>query len=423
MFIDRAKILVKAGTGGNGMSSFRREKFVPKGGPSGGDGGHGGHVILRADGNINTLIDFRYRRLFNAKNGVNGQSSNMFGHDADDLIIPVPVGTIVRIEESDKILADLSLHGQEIVVARGGRGGRGNAKFTTSANRAPTFSEKGEPGQECWLKLELKVLADVGLLGYPSVGKSSILRSVSAAQPDVAAYHFTTLTPVLGVVNLEDSRSFVLADIPGLIEGASEGIGLGHDFLRHVERTKILIHVLDVSGTEGRNPIDDFEKINAELNKYSERLAKKYQVVAANKMDIMQDQDSYEKLCAYMKEKNIEVYPVSAMTRQGMTALMERVWTLLHEYVEEPEERDETVLYKAEPDVDFVVTREDDASFVITGKRLETLVAMTNFDEEQSMRRFQKIWRYMELEQVLKAKGIKDGDIVHVGGIEFEYKK
>ena len=270
MFIDRARIFVQSGKGGDGMSSFRHEKFVPKGGPNGGDGGQGGNVILVADRKVNTLVDFRYRRLFKAKPGGKGQGSNKFGRDADDLLIPVPVGTVVRDEESNTLLADLSHDGQQAIVAKGGRGGRGNYHFRTSANRAPTFAERGEPGEERWLRLELKVLADVGLLGYPSVGKSSILRKVSAAEPEVAAYHFTTLNPILGVVDLPDQRSFVMADIPGLIDGAAEGVGLGHDFLRHIERTKILIHVLDVSGSEGRDPIEDYEKINGELAKYSE---------------------------------------------------------------------------------------------------------------------------------------------------------
>ena len=265
MFIDRARIFVQSGKGGDGMSSFRREKFVPKGGPDGGDGGQGGNVVLVADRNVNTLVDFRFRRLFKAKPGGKGSGANCFGKDADDLRITVPVGTVVKDEATDRVIADLSHDGQEAIVAKGGRGGRGNWHFRSSANRAPTFAEKGEPSQERWLRLELKVLADVGLLGYPSVGKSSILRKVSAAQPEVAAYHFTTLNPILGVVDLPDHRSFVMADIPGLIEGASEGVGLGHDFLRHVERTKILIHVLDVSGMEGRDPIEDFEKINLEL--------------------------------------------------------------------------------------------------------------------------------------------------------------
>ncbi|EGS33392.1 Obg family GTPase CgtA [Veillonella sp. oral taxon 780 str. F0422] len=275
MFIDRARILVKAGDGGNGMSSFRREKYVPQGGPNGGDGGKGADIILKADRNINTLVDFRYKRQFKGDTGGAGQSANKHGRGAENLIVSVPLGTTVTDEESGKLMADLVEDGQTYMVAKGGRGGRGNARFQNSANRVPTFAEKGEPGEERWLNLELKVLADVGLLGYPSVGKSSIIRKVSSAKPEVAAYHFTTLTPVLGVVSVAPGKSFVMADIPGLIEGASEGIGLGHSFLRHVERSNILLHVLDVSGLEGRDPIEDFHKINEELAKYSEKLSKK----------------------------------------------------------------------------------------------------------------------------------------------------
>lgn len=403
------------------MSSFRREKYVPKGGPDGGDGGHGGSVILVADRNVNTLVDFRYRRLFKAKIGGKGEGSNKYGRNAEDLRITVPLGTIVKDEETDQILADLSRDRQEVVVAKGGRGGRGNWHFRTSANRTPTFAEKGEPGEERWLRLELKVLADVGLLGYPSVGKSSILRSVSAAEPEVAAYHFTTLNPILGVVSLSDHRSFVMADIPGLIEGASEGVGLGHDFLRHIERTKILIHVLDVSGMEGRDPIEDYEKINDELKKYNEKLSRKVQVIAANKIDLLDGSDNLDRLQAYMAERGREVFPICAVTGEGMNALLERVWQLLETYVEEPEEVTEEVVYKAEEKPDFAVTRADDGAFVITGPRIEKLVAMTNFDDDQSLRRFQRIWKYMELDGLLKEQGIHDGDTVRIESMEFEY--
>ncbi|MGN0947421.1 MAG: GTPase ObgE [Megasphaera sp.] len=423
MFIDRARIFVQSGKGGDGMSSFRHEKFVPKGGPNGGDGGQGGNVVLVADRNVNTLVDFRYRRLFKAKPGGKGEGSNKYGRNADDLVITVPVGTIVKDEETDQVMADLSRDGQRAIVAKGGRGGRGNWHFRTSANRTPTFAERGEPGEERWLKLELKVLADVGLLGYPSVGKSSILRKVSAAQPEVAAYHFTTLNPILGVVNLPDHRSFVMADIPGLIDGASEGVGLGHDFLRHIERTKILIHVLDVSGSEGRDPIEDYEKINAELAKYSEKLARKRQVIAANKIDLLGDSDNLERLMDYMAAHGVEVYPICAMSGEGMDKLLERVWTMLEEYVEEPDETTEEVVYKAKEKPDFEVKRDDDGAFVITGARIENLVAMTNFDDDQSLRRFQRIWRYMELDKLLQEHGIQEGNTVRIYSMEFEYHK
>lgn len=423
MFIDRARIFVQSGKGGDGMSSFRHEKFVPKGGPNGGDGGQGGNVVLVADRNVNTLVDFRFRRLFKAKPGGKGEGSNKYGRNAEDLLITVPLGTIVKDEETGQVMADLSRDGQRAIVAKGGRGGRGNWHFRTSANRTPTFAERGEPGEERWLRLELKVLADVGLLGYPSVGKSSILRKVSAAQPEVAAYHFTTLNPILGVVNLPDHRSFVMADIPGLIDGASEGVGLGHDFLRHIERTKILIHVVDVSGIEGRDPIEDYEKINAELAKYSEKLARKRQVVAANKIDLLGDSDNLERLMDYMTAHGVEVYPICAMTGEGMDKLLERVWTMLEEYVEEPDETTEEVVYKAQNKPDFEVKRNDDGAFVITGARIENLVAMTNFDDDQSLRRFQRIWRYMELDKLLQEHGIQDGNTVRIYSMEFEYHK
>ena len=423
MFIDRARIFVQSGKGGDGMSSFRHEKFVPKGGPNGGDGGQGGNVVLVADRNVNTLVDFRFRRLFKAKPGGKGEGSNKYGRNAEDLVITVPLGTIVKDEETGQVMADLSRDGQRAIVAKGGRGGRGNWHFRTSANRTPTFAERGEPGEERWLRLELKVLADVGLLGYPSVGKSSILHKVSAAQPEVAAYHFTTLNPILGVVNLPDHRSFVMADIPGLIDGASEGVGLGHDFLRHIERTKILIHVIDVSGIEGRDPIEDYEKINAELAKYSEKLSRKQQIVAANKIDLLGDSDNLERLMDYMAAHGVEVYPICAMTGEGMDKLLERVWTMLEEYVEEPDETTEEVVYKAQNKPDFEVKRDDDGAFVITGARIENLVAMTNFDDDQSLRRFQRIWRYMELDKLLQEHGIQDGNTVRIYSMEFEYHK
>lgn len=423
MFIDRARIFVQSGKGGDGMSSFRHEKFVPKGGPNGGDGGQGGNVVLVADRNVNTLVDFRFRRLFKAKPGGKGEGSNKYGRNAEDLVITVPLGTIVKDEETGQVMADLSRDGQRAIVAKGGRGGRGNWHFRTSANRTPTFAERGEPGEERWLRLELKVLADVGLLGYPSVGKSSILRKVSAAQPEVAAYHFTTLNPILGVVNLPDHRSFVMADIPGLIDGASEGVGLGHDFLRHIERTKILIHVIDVSGIEGRDPIEDYEKINAELAKYSEKLSRKQQIVAANKIDLLGDSDNLERLMDYMAAHGVEVYPICAMTGEGMDKFLERVWTMLEEYVEEPDETTEEVVYKAQNKPDFEVKRDDDGAFVITGARIENLVAMTNFDDDQSLRRFQRIWRYMELDKLLQEHGIQDGNTVRIYSMEFEYHK
>lgn len=422
MFIDRARVYVKGGDGGNGMSSFRREKYVPNGGPSGGDGGKGADVILVADKNVNTLMDFRYKRMFRAEAGENGMSANKHGRGRDPLYIKVPMGTVVKDEESGKVYCDLTQDGQEFLIAKGGRGGRGNARFQTAANRAPTFSEMGEPGEEHWLQLELKVLADVGLLGYPSVGKSSIIRKVSAARPDVAAYHFTTLTPVLGVVSLPGDRNFVMADIPGLIDGAAEGVGLGHNFLRHVERSNILLHILDVSGMEGRDPKDDFDAINRELAKYSPTLAKKKQIVVLNKIDLVQDDTRIPAVTKYFEDKGYEVFAVNALTGQGLPELMERAYYYVENYEPEPEASDDAVVYEAKEDVEFVITRGDDASFTITGKRIERLVAMTNFSDDQSVRRFQKIWRYMELDDRLREKGCQEGDEVHIGEQTFTFQ-
>lgn len=426
MFIDRARILIESGSGGNGMSSFRREKYVPKGGPSGGDGGHGGAVILRATRNMNTLIDFRYRRIFKAKPGENGQSSNKFGKDANDLYIDVPLGTSVYDDESDKLLADLVADGEEYVALKGGRGGRGNARFATSANRAPKFAEQGEPGQERWLRLELKVLADVGIIGYPSVGKSSLIRKVSAAKPEVAAYPFTTLTPSLGVVRLDEERQFVMADIPGLIEGASKGVGLGHQFLRHVERSKVLLHMVDVTGSEGRDPLEDVEIINTELALYSDLLPQKRQLIVANKMDALSDVEALRTFTKIQTEKGREVFPISTVTGEGIPALLQRTWEVLQEVAlesqNEPAVIDEAI-YDETPQPDFTLTRGDDAVYELHGRRIERLVGMTNFDDDYSVLRFQKIWRYMDLDGFLREQGVKQGDTVRIGEVEFTFEE
>lgn len=422
MFIDRAKITILSGNGGDGMSSFRREKYVAMGGPDGGDGGRGGDVIFVADPNQNTLLDFRYKRKFAAERGGNGHTNNKQGKDGSSISIKVPAGTVIRDEMTGEIIADLTEPGQEVRAAKGGRGGRGNARFVNSVHRAPTFSEMGEPGEERSLQLELKLLADVGLVGYPSVGKSSIISRVSAAKPEIAAYHFTTLTPVLGVVSLGEGHSFVVADIPGLIEGAHEGKGLGHDFLRHVERTKVIIHVLDVSGLEGRDPIEDYHKINQELKLYNERLARRPQIVAANKMDIPEAQENYERVAAHMKEQGREIFPVSAATGEGLMDVMRRASQLLAEFVEEPEESTDMVKYKAEPAEAFVIKREDDGAYVVEGKEIEKIVAMTNFDNEEALRRFQLAWKRLGIDEALRERGIEEGDTVRIRGLEFEFK-
>lgn len=422
MFIDKARIYVEAGNGGDGMSSFRREKFVEKGGPNGGNGGRGGNVILRADNSLNTLIDFRYKRKFIAKRGDKGGISNMTGHRGDDVIIKVPLGTVVRDDETNIMIADLTEDGQEFVAAKGGRGGKGNACYATSTKRAPTFAEKGEPGTKGWLRLELKLLADVGLVGYPSVGKSSIISRVSAARPEIAAYHFTTLTPVLGVVRLSEEQSFVLADIPGLIEGAAEGVGLGHDFLRHIERTKVLLHVVDVSGCEGRDPIEDFEKINHELEAYSAKLARRKQLVVANKMDLPDSADNFVLLKEYVEAKGYEIMPVSAATGEGLQDLMWKAWEMARQYVAEPEE-EIGVIDEGDPDSFEIIRGAEDADFEVKGKNIERLVAMTNFDNEEALYRFQLIWKRLKIEEALLEAGIEEGQTVRILDMVFNYQK
>ena len=379
-------------------------------------------MILRADNSLNTLIDFRYKRKFIAKRGDKGGISNMTGHRGEDVIIKVPLGTVVRDDETNIMIADLTEDGQEFVAAKGGRGGKGNACYATSTKRAPTFAEKGEPGTKGWLRLELKLLADVGLVGYPSVGKSSIISRVSAARPEIAAYHFTTLTPVLGVVRLSEEQSFVLADIPGLIEGAAEGVGLGHDFLRHIERTKVLLHVVDVSGCEGRDPIEDFEKINHELEAYSAKLARRKQLVVANKMDLPDSEDNFVLLKEYVEAKGYEIMPVSAATGEGLQDLMWKAWEMARQYVAEPEE-EIGVIDEGDPDSFEIIRGAEDADFEVKGKNIERLVAMTNFDNEEALYRFQLIWKRLKIEEALLEAGIQEGQTVRILDMVFNYQK
>ena len=426
-FIDRTTIKVIAGNGGNGKSAFRREKFVAKGGPSGGDGGRGADIVFVVDNNMNTLLDFRYHRKFQGKNGENGDIKNQYGHNAPPCIVKVPQGTLVKDADTGEVLADLVEVGQEAVIAKGGRGGRGNAKFATSANRAPTFAELGEPGESRNLILELKLLADVGLVGYPSVGKSSLVAAVSAARPEIAEYHFTTITPVLGVVNvgeIGDEKTFVMADIPGLIDGAAEGVGLGHDFLRHVERTKVILHIVDASGVEGRDPVEDYYKINKELKIYSEKIARRPQILVANKMDLPEAADNYERLKKLAEKEGIEIFPISAATRQGTQELINRVAQVLDEYVEEPDTEEGVKVYDAqEEDPDKVtITRNDAGDFIVSSKSLNKLVAMTNFGNDEAIRRFQYIWRIKGIDKKLIERGIKEGNTVRIGEMEFEYR-
>ncbi|WP_276874074.1 GTPase ObgE [Dialister micraerophilus] len=422
MFIDRARIFVVSGAGGDGMVSFRREKYVPRGGPSGGDGGKGGSVILRATSNINTLMAFRRRKKFVAERGERGGPKDMFGKMGKDCIIEVPLGTVVYDAKTNELLADMTNEGQEAILAKGGRGGRGNSHFATSAVRAPMFAEKGEPGEEKELKLELKVLADVGLLGFPSVGKSSLIRKVSAARPEVAEYHFTTLTPVLGLVSLDESRNFVMADIPGLIEGASNGSGLGDQFLKHIERTKLLIHVLDAAGSEGRDPFDDFHIINKELAMYSSVLTKKKQIVAANKTDLIQDNKKLDDLCSKIKAEGYDIFPICTLTGEGISELMEAVWKMLQEIPEqEIPAPNRTIVYEI-PKIEFTVECVDNV-YKVKGKRLEKLVSMTNFDNPVSLRHFERSWHFMGLDKLLIKEGVKEGDTVDLYGFEFTFSE
>lgn len=423
-FIDRTIITVKAGDGGNGKSAFRREKYVPKGGPAGGDGGRGADIVFVVDGNLNTLLDFRYHRRFKGENGENGDIKNQYGACAPPCLVRVPPGTVVRDANTGALLADMTAEGQRETIARGGRGGRGNAKFSSSRNRAPSFAELGEPGEEKKLLLELKLLADVGLVGYPSVGKSSIIACVSAARPEIAEYHFTTVTPVLGVVGVDEEKSFVMADIPGLVEGAADGVGLGHDFLRHVERTKVILHVVDASGVEGRDPVEDYYRINRELSRYSEKLARRPQILVANKTDLPGAEEHLPRLSALAEKEGVPMLAVSAATKAGLRALVERTAAALDAYVEAPETEDGVKIYDAAADEDperVFVERDGSGAFVVRGKALEKLVAMTNFGNDEAVRRFQYIWRMKGLDARLKKRGIQEGDTVRIGAMEFEY--
>lgn len=425
-FIDRSKISVKAGDGGNGKSSFRREKYVPRGGPDGGDGGKGGDVVLVVDENINTLLNFRYNRKYVGANGGAGDVKRQYGRGGEDCVIKVPVGTVVKDAETGELLADLIEHGQRVIIAKGGRGGRGNAKFKSSSRRAPTFAEFGEPGEQRELLLELKLLADVGLVGYPSVGKSSLIAAVSDARPEIAEYHFTTLVPVLGVVRLDYEKNFVMADIPGLIEGAADGVGLGHDFLRHVERTKLILHLVDAAAIEGRDTVDDYYKINSELKKYSEKIAARTQILVANKIDLPQAQDNLPKLEKLAQDEGIKFFAISAVTHENIDALIKYVGQWLDEHGKEVETvtaSDVKVFNVDKSEDEVVIERNDAADFIVRNKNLEKIVSMTNFNDTEGLRRFQFIWRMKNLDSLLKKRGIKEGMTVHIGDMEFEWRE
>lgn len=415
MFTDYAKIYVTAGKGGNGAVSFRREKYIAAGGPDGGDGGKGGDVYFEVDPDSNTLVDFRYKKKFKAENGNNGEGSHKYGKSGADLYIKVPIGTMIKDATTGEVLADLSESGQKELVLHGGRGGKGNSHFATSTRQAPRFSQAGEEGEEKELILELKLLADVGLIGFPSVGKSTILSVVTAATPKIADYHFTTLEPNLGVVKSEYGDSFVIADIPGLIEGASEGTGLGIQFLRHIERTRLLLHVIDVSGSEGRNPVEDFYIINRELEKYSKKLAKRKQIIVANKIDSMQDETLYKDLEKLAKEKNMKIFKISAATGEGIKELMQAVSKILktlpkEELVETTQKRK---VYKLEEKEPFTIKREDDM-FVVDGPAIRDLMRRVNMEDNESLYYFQKHLEELGVNQKLKEAGVKQGDTVKV---------
>ncbi|MFS0672932.1 GTPase ObgE [Ornithinibacillus sp. 179-J 7C1 HS] len=424
MFVDQVSVYVKAGDGGNGLVAYRREKYVPLGGPAGGDGGNGGDVIFKVDEGLNTLMDLRYNRHFKAKRGENGMSKNQHGKNSVPLIVPVPPGTTVIDEDTNQIIADLTIHGQEAVIAKGGRGGRGNSRFATPRNPAPDFAENGEPGEEKNIKVELKLIADVGLVGFPSVGKSTFLSVVSAAKPKIADYHFTTLAPNLGVVDTGDQRSFVLADLPGLIEGAHQGIGLGHQFLRHVERTRVIIHVIDMAATEGRDPFEDYEKINKELKEYDEKLMTRPQVIAANKMDMPGAEDNLEKFKEQLGE-GVPVYPVSALTKEGLRDILYAVADLLEtipKYAPQLEETEEKVVYRYQKEEKgFTINRDDDGAFVVSGPKIEKLFKMTDFNRDEAIRRFARQMRSMGVDEELRKKGAVDGDTIRILQFEFEF--
>ena len=422
MFTDYVKIIAKAGNGGNGAISFRREKYVAAGGPDGGDGGKGGDIYFEVDPDSNTLIDFRYNKKFKAESGKNGEGNHKYGKSGDDLYIKVPIGTIVRDANTNRILADLSHKGQKELILAGGRGGKGNSHFATSTRQAPRFAQDGEKGEEKELILELKLLADVGLIGFPNVGKSTFLSMTTSATPKIADYHFTTLEPNLGVVKTEYGDSFVIADIPGIIEGASEGTGLGLQFLRHIERTRLLLHVIDVSGSEGRNPVEDFNKINEELRKYSEKLSTRKQIIVANKIDAMQDENLYSELAKVAQEKNLEIFKISAATGQGISDLIKHVSETLKTLPKEDllEIVDKKV-YTLEDKDDYVIKKED-GMFVIEGEAVERIMRRVNIADNESLYYFQKSLDNLGVNQKLKEMGVKEGDIVKIADYELEWE-
>lgn len=418
MFLDYVKIFIKAGNGGNGKVSFHREKYVPNGGPDGGDGGNGGDVIFVADRNINTLIDFKFQKFYRAQNGGDGESKNCTGKSAPNLVIKVPQGTVIRDTKTEKIVADLFDDGETFVALKGGRGGKGNNRFAHSKRQAPTFSQLGEVTEEHQVTLELKTIADVGLVGFPNVGKSTLLSVLTSAKPKIANYHFTTINPNLGVVQMFDD-SFVIADIPGLIEGASEGAGLGHYFLRHIERVRLIVHIVDISGSEGRDPIDDYNKINNELATYSESLAKIPQIVVAGKADLLCDSETVEK---FEKAIGKKVYVISSVTRDGLDELLKTMKEKVDELPAPARiERDETFELEEKSDQKFTISRLDDGSFFVDGGLVDFLIQNVTISSSDSFAFFQKVLKDRGVISELKKRGMKEGDTVVIGDIEFEW--
>ncbi len=423
MFIDEVTIELYAGDGGNGCMAFRREKFIPMGGPYGGNGGKGADIIFEVDEGLNTLIDLRYKRVIKGDKGANGEGKAKQGASAKDVIIKVPLGTVVTDTETNLIIADLTKKEDRVVVAYGGRGGRGNMAFATRSNPAPAIAENGEPGEYKKIKVELKLLADVGLVGMPSVGKSTLISQISASKPKIAAYHFTTLTPNLGVVRVSENKSFVVADLPGLIEGASLGEGLGDRFLKHIERTRIIAHVIDMSGFEGRNPYEDYQIINQELRNFNEKIMEKPQIVIANKMDM---EGAEENLSEFQeKVKNIPIYPISAMKKEGLQpvihALSDKLDTIEKQPLYEEQQFESHILYQFKSEKPFTITKDSDA-WIIRGKDVEKLLRMTRFTTDEAAARFANKLRKMGIDDTLREMGAEDGDTVRILDFEFEYK-
>ena len=422
MFVDSVKISVKAGKGGDGIVAFRREKYVDRGGPNGGKGGRGGDIIFVGESGLTTLLDFRFMRKIKAQNGQNGMNKDMYGKDAEDTYVKVPIGTVVYDAATGRVLADITTHGEEKIIAKGGRGGRGNAFFATPRNPAPDFCEKGFPGEEYDLQMELKVLADVGLVGFPSVGKSTLISVVSAAKPKIADYHFTTIHPNLGVVQVPDGRSFIMADLPGLIEGAHLGLGLGIQFLKHIERTKVIVHVIDMSSTEGRDPYEDYLKIKNELESFNPDLLKRPEIIVANKMDLP---NSLENLEEFKKKSGItEIIPISAFTKENLAELLYKTADKLEEvrHIQINQVKEEVIEYTyKKPEALFEINKDDDGVYNVTGSYIKKIFDRTDFTRDTSVRMFAKKLRDIGVDDRLRELGVQNGDLVRVLDYEFEF--